>query len=88
MLHAMQIGLPVARSHRNSEILVAGGFPSKAEPATLRAFNLATICGARAINMADNIGSLVEGSGRMWLFWTLTVQPCHVPWTMTLWWHW
>ena len=57
----MQVGLAVARSHRNSEILKNGKFPKQIEPSTLQAFNLATIDGARAAGLGDKIGSLVEG---------------------------
>lgn len=61
MLHAMQIGLAVARSHRNSAIISKGKFPLYIEPTTLHAFNLATVCGARAIGKDNQIGSLKEG---------------------------
>lgn len=61
MLHAMQTGLAVARSHRNSDILSRGKFPKNIEPTTLQAFNLATICGARAIGLENQVGSLREG---------------------------
>ena len=61
ILHAMQIGLAVTRSHRNSEILAQGRFPKHVEPTTLHAFNLATIHGARAIGEGDRLGSLREG---------------------------
>ena len=61
MLHAMRVGLAVARSHRNERVLGAGKFPREVEPKTLRAFNLATICGARAIGMEKEVGSLEVG---------------------------
>lgn len=61
LLHSIQVGLAVARSHRNSRILATGKFPERIEPTTLQAFNLATIDGARAAGMADTIGSLAEG---------------------------
>lgn len=57
----MQIGLAVARSHRNARIMSQGKFPRLIEPTTQEAFNLATIAGARALGMADQIGSLKEG---------------------------
>ncbi|EHY53556.1 hypothetical protein HRR83_003763 [Exophiala dermatitidis] len=61
LLHSMQVGLAVCRSHRNSRILSSGKFPKEVEPTTLHAFNLATIHGARAIGAADKLGSLTEG---------------------------
>ncbi|KAJ9616824.1 hypothetical protein H2200_000543 [Cladophialophora chaetospira] len=61
LLHAMQIGLAVARSHRNSRILANGKFPREIEPKTQHAFNLATILGARAAGIAEETGSLTEG---------------------------
>jgi len=61
MLHAMQTGLAVARSHRNSNILSRGKFPQYIEPTTLQAFNLATIRGAEAIGLESQVGSLDEG---------------------------
>lgn len=61
MLHAMQCGLAVARSHRNSRVLSDGKFPLTIEPSTLQAYNLATIHGARAIRRDSEIGSLQEG---------------------------
>lgn len=61
MLHAMHIGLAVARSHRNERVLDSHKFPRQVEPRTLKAFNLATICGARAVGMEKEIGSLEVG---------------------------
>ncbi|KAK4496127.1 hypothetical protein PRZ48_012106 [Zasmidium cellare] len=61
ILHAMQVGLAVARSHRNSHIMSQGRFPKLIEPTTQQAFNLATIAGARALRMDGQIGSLKEG---------------------------
>ncbi|EXJ62210.1 hypothetical protein A1O7_02643 [Cladophialophora yegresii CBS 114405] len=61
LLHAMQVGLAVARSHRNSRILADGEFPKRIEPTTEHAFNLATMLGARAAGLSDKTGSLVEG---------------------------
>ena len=61
MLHAMQIGLAVARSHRNDRILGSGKFPRRVEPRTLDAFNLATVRGARVVGMESEIGSPVVG---------------------------
>ena len=61
MLHAMQVGLAVTRSHRNSQILREGKFPRYVEPKTLQAFNLATMHGARSIGMEQQVGSLKEG---------------------------
>lgn len=57
----MQTGLAVTRYHRNLDILATGKFPKKIEPSTMHAFNLATIHGARAIGMADKLGSLKVG---------------------------
>lgn len=57
----MQIGLAVARSHRNSRLLAEGKFPKSVEPTTRHAFNLATIQGARAAGLVEKIGSLVVG---------------------------
>lgn len=61
MLHAMRVGLAVARSHRNERVLAAGKFPRRVEPSTLEAFNLATIQAARVIGMEEEVGSLREG---------------------------
>ena len=57
----MNIGLSVTRSHNNSRILSNGKFPRVIRPTTQKAFNLATIGGARAVGMSDRIGSLTEG---------------------------
>lgn len=60
-LHQMQVGLAVVRGLRNDAILSNGKFPKHIKPRTLQAFNLATVCGARAIGMEEKIGSLKEG---------------------------
>lgn len=61
ILDAMQIGLAVARSHRNSRILAHKKFPRHCLPTTLQAFNLATIRGARAIGREKELGSIEVG---------------------------
>ena len=61
ILHAMHTGLAVARALRNHKLLSEGRFPRYVEPTTLQAFNLATICGARAVGMGDSIGRLQVG---------------------------
>ena len=61
MLHAMQTGLAVARSHRNDRILGSGKFPRRVKLRTLDAFNLATVRGARVVGMESEIESLVVG---------------------------
>jgi cytosine/adenosine deaminase-related metal-dependent hydrolase len=61
ILHAMHVGLAVARALRNHQILEDGRFPRLVEPTTLQAFNLATVEGARAIGMDESIGRLQVG---------------------------
>jgi cytosine/adenosine deaminase-related metal-dependent hydrolase len=61
ILHAMHTGLAVARALQNHKLLSEGHFPRYVEPTTLQAFNLATICGARAVSMGDGIGRLDVG---------------------------
>jgi cytosine/adenosine deaminase-related metal-dependent hydrolase len=57
----MRIGLQAERGRRNDETRKSGKIPGKMCLAAQEAFQLATIKGARAIKMADKLGSLEEG---------------------------
>ena len=60
-LHAMDTGLAVARALRNHKLLHEGRFTRLVEPTTLQAFNMAMVCGARAVWMCYEIGRLEVG---------------------------
>lgn len=57
----MRTGLAVSRALRNRSVLADGHFPRYVEPTTLQAFNLATVGGARAVGLGDQIGRLQAG---------------------------
>ncbi|KAL6862905.1 hypothetical protein ACO1O0_003147 [Amphichorda felina] len=57
----MRVGLQAERGRRNGETLQAGKLPGKIPVSTQEAFQLGTIRGARAIKMAERLGSLEEG---------------------------
>jgi hypothetical protein len=57
----MRLGLQHARAEYNQKFIQNGQAPKKTNKTVQEAFNLGTIQGARAIKMADKIGSLKEG---------------------------
>jgi len=57
----MRLGLQHARAEYNQKFIQNGKAPSNINKTVEGAFNLGTIQGARAIKMADKIGSLKEG---------------------------
>ncbi|KAI1068701.1 hypothetical protein LB507_006216 [Fusarium sp. FIESC RH6] len=57
----MRIAVQAERSRRNNKILDTGKFPGRIQLKVQEAFQLATIRGARAIHMEDQLGSLEEG---------------------------
>ena len=61
MLSAMRLALQSARGAYNSICLKDWKVPSRPVPDVVEAFNLATIKGAEAIGMANEIGTLQEG---------------------------
>ncbi|KAF2235686.1 Metallo-dependent hydrolase [Viridothelium virens] len=61
MLHAMRVGLAVTRSHRNAQILDSGKFPRQVDPKTREALRLATVGGAKALGMQEEVGRLQVG---------------------------
>ncbi|KAK7038322.1 Metallo-dependent hydrolase [Favolaschia claudopus] len=61
MLAQMRIAVQNARGLFNQPFVEAGKAPRSLDITALQAFNLATIKGARAIGMGDEIGSIAEG---------------------------
>lgn len=57
----MRVGLQAERARRNYKTLESGKTPGKISLSAQDAFQLATIKGAKAIKMADRLGSLEEG---------------------------
>ncbi|KAM0377549.1 hypothetical protein ACHAPY_006717 [Fusarium culmorum] len=70
----MRIAIQVERSRRNSKIIDTGKFPGRNQVYVQDAFQLATIRGARAIHMEDQIGALEEGKIADLLIWD-TLSP-------------
>ncbi|KAM0392040.1 hypothetical protein ACHAQC_006853 [Fusarium culmorum] len=70
----MRIAIQVERSRRNNKIIDTGKFPRRNQVYVQDAFQLATIRGARAIHMEDQIGSLEEGKIADLLIWD-TLSP-------------
>ncbi|PTD08707.1 hypothetical protein FCULG_00011127, partial [Fusarium culmorum] len=70
----MRIAIQVERSRRNNKIIDTGKFPGRNQVYVQDAFQLATIRGARAIHMEDQIGSLEEGKIADLLIWD-TLSP-------------
>ncbi|KAF4502234.1 5-methylthioadenosine S-adenosylhomocysteine deaminase [Fusarium agapanthi] len=61
MMHQMQIALASDRGMQNLTTFAQGHYPKKMRATVQRAFNLATIKAARAINMDKDIGSIAVG---------------------------
>ncbi|KAF5981952.1 cytosine deaminase [Fusarium bulbicola] len=61
MMHQMQIALASDRGMQNSTTFAQGHYPKKMRATVQKAFNLATIKAARAINMDKDIGSIAVG---------------------------
>jgi len=61
MMHQMQIALASDRGMQNSTTFAQGRYPKKMRATVQKAFNLATIKAARAINMDKDIGSIAVG---------------------------
>lgn len=61
MLHQMQTALSADRGAQTSRTFAEGHYPRRFQATVQRAFNLATIQGARAVGMADQIGSIAVG---------------------------
>lgn len=70
----MRLAVQAERSRRNNEILNKGKFPARVQLHVQEAFQLATIRGARAIQMEDHLGSLEEGKIADLLIWD-TLSP-------------
>jgi cytosine/adenosine deaminase-related metal-dependent hydrolase len=70
----MRLAIQAERSRRNNKILDTGKFPGRIQVNVQEAFQLATIRGARAIHMEDQIGSLEEGKIADLLIWD-TLSP-------------
>ncbi|KAF5688819.1 cytosine deaminase [Fusarium circinatum] len=61
MMHQMQIALASDRGMQNLTTFAQGHYPKKMRATVQKAFNLATIKAARAINMDKDIGSVAVG---------------------------
>ncbi|KAF4414865.1 cytosine deaminase and related metal-dependent hydrolase [Fusarium acutatum] len=61
MMHQMQIALASDRGIQNFKTFAEGHYPKKMRATVQKAFNLATIKAARAINMDKDIGSIAVG---------------------------
>ncbi|KAG9495551.1 hypothetical protein J7337_013800 [Fusarium musae] len=61
MMHQMQMALASDRGSQNSKTFAEGHYPKKMRATVQKAFNLATIKAARAINMDKDIGSIAVG---------------------------
>ncbi|KAF5589883.1 cytosine deaminase [Fusarium subglutinans] len=61
MMHQMQMALASDRGMQNSTTFAQGHYPKKMRATVQKAFNLATIKAARAINMDKDIGSIAVG---------------------------
>lgn len=61
MMHQMQMALASDRGMQNSTTFAQGHYPKKMRATVQKAFNLATIKAARAINMDKEIGSIAVG---------------------------
>lgn len=61
MMHQMQMALASDRGSQNSKTFAEGHYPKKVRATVQKAFNLATIKAARAINMDKDIGSIAVG---------------------------
>ena len=57
----MMLALQAARARRHEDFEMKGKWASSVGPNVEDVFNLGTILGAKAINMADTIGSLAKG---------------------------
>ena len=61
MLEQMRLVLSLERNRQNEVIMDEGKFPKEIKVKTVDAFNLATIKGARAVGMEQELGSIAEG---------------------------
>ena len=61
LLEQMRLALSLTRGANNNKLISAGKFPSKLDTKVEDAFNLATIKGARAVGMAQDLGSIEKG---------------------------
>ena len=61
MLEQMRLVLILERDRQNEAIMQQGKYPKEIKVKTVDAFNLATIKGARAIGMDQELGSIAEG---------------------------
>lgn len=61
MLEQMRLVLSLERNRQNEAIMDQGKYPKEIKVKTVDAFNLATIKGARAVGMDQELGSIAEG---------------------------
>ncbi|KAK5044487.1 hypothetical protein LTR84_010768 [Exophiala bonariae] len=61
LLHQARALLQMARQQTNQALLDRGRFPKTLRSSTNEVFNMMTISGARAVGLADQIGSIAEG---------------------------